>query len=366
VPIQVTIDQLTYSRLVGYWQSLSRTFKIPVECVGNCKALGKVPEEISFTGLELLLAIGRACTRPQLPFDPARLFALFRYAGVISQSSGQLSLDLVLRTTDSHKLAVLSDEFACGMSFLVAQKTFGATYFLDFETAVYYKWVSTTATKRQRPDFIGQPFDRSFRLFLLEAKGTQDSHSYCKNAQIPKGCAQVGNVLLANDLYSIEKRAVVGLALNYELDSASSRVYIGDPPGGRGHEYKFVTQNKTFVPDSHYLRIASLIGDRELAAALGGQELGKKSPRPEPQTLDVLEVNARMCVGSLVVYESQGAQLRVFVGLDGGLRHRLLMRGSALGDAHLPKERATKGRNNGMALAEDGSVLQFEIVRSQT
>jgi hypothetical protein len=191
VPIRIRIDKSTFDRLVQYWTSLPSTFTVPVEKVGNCSALGTIPQNITFNGLDLLLAIGQACSRPQLNFDPAQLFALFKYAGAIARTAGQLRLDDGLQKTDSHKLAVLSDEFGCGMSFLVARQLFGTTYFLDFETAVSNNWLQTTAKKRQRPDFVGQAVGSGSNLVLLEAKAARVLTFIARTHRSQKGVSRL-------------------------------------------------------------------------------------------------------------------------------------------------------------------------------
>ena len=374
MPIRIRIDKSTFDRLVQYWTSLPNTFTVPIEKVGNCSALGTIPQNITFNGLDLLLAIGQACSRPRLNFDPAQLFALFKYAGAIARTGGQLRLDDGLQKTDSHKLAVLSDEFGCGMSFLVAQQLFGTTYFMDFETAVSNNWLRTTATKRQRPDFVGQADGSNTELVLLEAKGTQSSHDYCKNTQITKGCQQVRNVRLVSAAFSIGKRAAVGLALNYENESTGSRVYVGDPAGRGQKNYTLVNEDDTRISDSHYLRLAVLTGDWELAGALSPQPSVASDAVREPEhrpevirtNLDQIEHDGRSFVGTSVEYLNQRSRLELFIGLDERVRRHVL-EGTPMtqNDQTPPLSRLVKGRAGAVvsaaAGAEDGSVLDFRI-----
>src|SRR5437867_1273698 len=64
-----------------------------------------------------------------------------------------------------------TDEFGCGMAFVVASELFNATDFLDFETAVAQGFVNTRAPRSRRPDFLG--FLGPARVIILEAKGNQ-------------------------------------------------------------------------------------------------------------------------------------------------------------------------------------------------
>jgi hypothetical protein len=374
VPIEIRIDKSTFDRLVQYWTSLPNNFTVPIEKVGNCSALGTIPQNITFNGLDLLLAIGEACSRPQLNFDPAQLFALFKYAGAIARTVGQLRLDAGLQKTDSHKLAVLSDEFGCGMSFLVARQLFGTTYFLDFETAVSNNWLRTTAKKRQRPDFVGQAVGGGSNLVLLEAKGSQSSHVYCKNTQIAKGCQQVKNVKLVSTQFSISKRAVVGLALNYETESSGSRIYVGDPVSAGQKDYTLVNEDETRISDSHYLRLAVLGGDWELASVLSPQPEAVRKTDREPEQrpelnridLDRIERNRRSFVGTSVVYLNEGSRLELFVGLDEQVRRRVLDGTPMTHDIQTRSlSRLVKGRAGNVvsaaAGAEDGSILDFRV-----
>lgn len=236
--ITVALPATAFANLSSALQNAGREFSVSLVPVGDCTALGPLPPAVQFTGLELLFAIGRACSRPDVLDDPSRLFALFKYCNVISLAD-EFRLKRDVESVDSHKKKVLSDEFGCGMSFIVGSQCFGANFFLDFSTAVQRGWVATTAPKSRRPDYVTKPSGVSGELTLLEAKGTQTSLQYSQQDQIPSGCNQLESVNLVDSSYSIQKRAVVGIALQGEDEPLATTCHVGDSVSKPGYTFTF-------------------------------------------------------------------------------------------------------------------------------
>jgi hypothetical protein len=151
-------------------------------------------------------------------------------------------------------------------------------------------------------------------------------------------------------------------------------VYIGDPVSSGEKDYTLVNEDEMRISDSHYLRLAVLAGDWELAGALSAEpEVVRKTVRepehqPEPgrADLDRIERDGRAFVGTSVVYMNQGSRLELFVGLDEQVRRRVLDGAPMTHDAQTRLlSRLVKGRAGNVASAaagaEDGSILDFRI-----
>ena len=152
---EIGVDKGTFLRWLNVFSDLQRVYEVPFRKVGSLPALSSLPPTLRFTGLDLLLDVGRACTRPEMVDDPERLFALFRYATKISTGDPNMRLTSQVSEMDTHKKKVLSDEFGCGFAFLAARRLLNTTMFLDTTTAVRGRWIGTASPKSRQPDYIG-------------------------------------------------------------------------------------------------------------------------------------------------------------------------------------------------------------------
>ena len=92
------LTSAAFQSLSASWQNLDQQFSVPLITVGNCAALGPLPPNLSFNGLELMLDIGSSCTRPDIFDDPSPLFALFKDASTIAGTSElKLKADIYYR-----------------------------------------------------------------------------------------------------------------------------------------------------------------------------------------------------------------------------------------------------------------------------
>ena len=286
---------------------------MPVQAVGNLPALPSLPACVRFSGLELLLDVGRACTRPEMVDDPETLFALFRYVTKISKYNGNMKLVNDVSNLDTHKKKVLSDEFGCGFSFLVSRRLLGTKLFLDTSTAIQEGWIRTTSSKSQRPDYVGWS-SRNNPLVVLEAKGTQ-SRGYCQR-QIARGCDQVSSVVLPHGLSSI--RIAVGVELQRLDQQNTTTVLVGDPEGAEGHAFDFRDAHLETIVRGHYARVAALIGDAEMLDRLA------EYPSEGEGKLREFESDHRMYIGSTLRFRHPDGSATLFVGIDREIRGQLL------------------------------------------
>ena len=315
--VEIEVDQATFDNWAHSVSALTHPLFIPITVVNPLPPSFAVPPGITFTGMDLLFEIGRACSRPEALDDPGRLFAFFRYATWIA--TGRPDLRLIRETVhyDSHKKKVLSDEFGCGMSFLVGSSVLGVTYFLDFHTATLLGWIDTHAPRSRQPDYLGICEGSSNDLILLEAKGSQSRGNYSRSQQIPSGCGQVGAVNISGAGSTIRARVVAATRLARVDTRDDSRVFLGDPEEREGYVYKFRRNPHDTLLLSHYLRIASFIGDTEVVQSLG--EFGDRVKFEGHEQ----EVLGRRCLGSRLVIHHNRSAVVFFLGLDRAVREEV-------------------------------------------
>ena len=290
-----------------------KVYEVPVQPVGFIPVLTSLPGRLRFRGLDLLLNVGIACTRPEIAGDPERLFALFRYATKISATGQNMALTHDVAEMDVHKKAVLSDEFGCGFSFLASYALVGASTLLDTSTAIRRGWVKTASRRSQLPDYVGWSTTNK-ALIVLEAKGTQ-STGYCRR-QIARGCEQVKGVMLPQGVSSV--RIAVGVELRRVDQEGQTTVFVGDPESTDQHEYAFVRPYSEAIVRGHYARVASLIGDGEMLRRLGEYHSEGDS------ALQVLEGPEHTYVGSTLRFTGRDGSATLFVGIDREIRGYLL------------------------------------------
>ncbi len=305
--------------------------------LGPIQGASNPPAAIRVTGRRLLLEVGKACARSTDLEDPGRLFALLKYSQALLVRGGSLSLSEDLRTLDSHKKAVLSDELGCGLAFLVAGVLFRARRFCDFETAIRTRVVRTTAKRRDRPDYIA---DTPAGMVVIEAKGTQSGRAHSRR-QVTRGCQQVSRVRVLRvrgSSVNILSRIAVGTALSFQGSARPTIAHIGDPEEHEPVDYEFTMDPESAASLFHYLRVAALVGDGALVTRMSTH--GRADAVAGTPVRRV--VNGRDFLGSEVVLEGGGAEAGFFVGLAADLREQLMSRDIvALGRDLAVRERET-------------------------
>src|SRR4051812_48438865 len=107
--ISIRVDGNTFRRWAFSMNALRATYRVPVVSVGDVSGLPALKEKVRFSGLRLLNEVGLAASRPEVLHDPARHFAVLKYATSIA-SSPHFLLHRELPRVDQHKRKVLSDE----------------------------------------------------------------------------------------------------------------------------------------------------------------------------------------------------------------------------------------------------------------
>lgn len=310
---------------------LGRSLNLPAQPVGRLPF--PVPPRIAFTGLDLLLDIGVACTQPHTLYDPSNLYALLRYGTALVETGRSLALSSAVAELDPHKKMVLSDEFGCGVAFRAARSMFGAAVFLDVTTAISRGWLRPNQGNLRRPDYVA--LLPSGDMLLFEAKGSQSGPTYCRKQQIPSGCGQLAAVGLGRGFTrKIAHRVVVATAIAKDSSVWHSQALIGDPPGRPKIVLEPSGPPDELIVRSHYTRVASLTADEELL-----DHLFPDRPRPEwasgpgaSVTPDIVEIRGEPFRGRELQIDSAEGRLRIFVGVHDGIRQLLLSpdRGSAV------------------------------------
>lgn len=355
MPITATefsVDKGTFLRWWNIFSDLQHLYEVPLQAVGSLPALPSLPPTVRFTGLELLLDVGLACTRPELADDPERLFALFRYATKISTGDPNMKLISEVSDMDTHKKKVLSDEFGCGFAFLVARHLLNTYKFLDTKTALRQGLVKTASPKSQQPDYIGwDPLSNT--LVVLEAKGTQ-SRGYCRT-QIARGCNQIRSVNIPNSV-SVT-RIAVGVELKREDEKAETTIFVGDPEETEGQEYIFNVPPGEAVGRIHYARVAALIGDGKMLHQLG------EYPPEDDGHLQELHADQRTYVGSSFQFRHRDCRdslVTLFVGIDEDVRNQVIHSAQydgVLERAIIPDESESADRPQHVVRRPDGTIL---------
>lgn len=329
--IEMSLDPPTFERWSRALANLLVVRILRVNPVGTFPLSSALPTYVRFTGLRLLLQIGRACSRPEASDDPSRLFGLLKYATSLSSGSGlvvpaggnfrSLSLASDVRTLDSHRKAVLSDEFGCGMVFVLSGQALGTVFYLDVETALSLNWLRTTATRSRRPDYFAVRLSSPRSWVVLEAKGSQSGDRYCRETQVPDGCDQLAKVELVGGSFGSPLLIVVATALYRQEQRHISRLFVGDPQPNDPMPYEFSGDAVETVVRSHYVRIATLTGDARLATWLvSGQDTGHDND----ESLIIQTIGERKFAGSKVGFSTAASSIESFVGLDVSIRKDLL------------------------------------------
>ncbi len=292
---------------------LRRVYTVPLRVVNNAPMPASLPQNLQFTGLELLLDVGLACTRPEMTDDPERLFALLRYGTKLSPANTNLRLKGSVAELDSHKKKVLSDEFGCGFAFLAARRLLNTSVFLDTTTARRQGLLTTTSTKSQQPDYIGMNHVGG-ELIVLEAKGTQ-TKGYCRK-QVRAGCGQVTKVNFKGGVKAT--RIAIGTELQREDHNSNTTIFVGDPEEAEGNEYVFNVLPQEAIVRSHYARIAALIGDADLLGRVAEYPAGERSD------LQKSTLRKRVYVGSGFQFRYRNSLVGLFVGIDNDFRRRAM------------------------------------------
>jgi hypothetical protein len=315
--VRLAVDSATFAKWRDAVANLRRSLTIPIVPVPPLPATLAVPRTLRVTGRRLLLELGNACSRPDVLDDPARLFGLLRYSQAVSIQTPGLTIAREIREYDTHKKAVLSDEFGCAVSFVVARSMFRASRVLDFETACRDQIVNTVARKRDRPDYLARC---PAGYVVLEAKGTQGAGSYSAK-QVRRGCRQVSGVRVTRPApINIVARIAVGTALRFDDKRGTTVIRLGDPEEHRAVDYAFEDDVDAEVVRVHYLRVASLIGDARLVSVLDkrGRFRGAQHGSTERA------IRGRSYLGGQVVARIGERELGIFVGLQADVRETLL------------------------------------------
>ncbi len=353
--VELGVDRTTFIQWSNMLSGLRQMYSVPLQYVGTVSGLTSPPQTLQFTGLDLLLDIGRACTRPEINDDPERLFAIFRYATKISSSmsSNNPNLRLVSQVADMdiHKKKVLSDEFGCGFAFIVARRLFNADIFLDTFTAMRLGILNTSSPRSQQPDYFSVSLAGA-KALIIEAKGTQ-SNNYCLS-QIAKGCNQVKAVNLPSINSAI--RVVIGAELRREDHSSDTTIFIGDPDEIEGHEYDFNIPLSEAIVRCHYIRVASLIGDAEMLHKLENFDNRDRSYKHKTEHhLETQTLEKRKYVGSKFQFRSGASNAGFFIGIDDEIRHHILESNNCESFLDISKKQIDSQKPQ----RPDGTILHF-------
>lgn len=315
--IEIKVDGATFSRWATSLASLRYRRRVEVVGVDNVSGLPPLPGVLDFSGLKLLHDVGLASTKPHVLNDPSRLFAVLKYASSMSDQV-PFALRGHVKEGDTHKKKVLSDELGAGFSFLFARRVLGATRFMDLWTARSSGLVRLSGKRSKEPDYVchgSSPFD----LKVLEAKGTQSSHSYSRE-QVRQGCKQVAACKIAAPGYSIGQRAAVGVSLSFAGNGASTRLNVADPPEEDAELLEFEGDPAEAISSGHFAGVALFAGDEEVADRLLHRDSNKTYAGERAQEED----GGRAFGGSRLVLRCGASAVSVFLGMDSGVRDMLL------------------------------------------
>src|SRR5262249_33659103 len=151
----------------------------------------------------------------------------------------------------------------------------------------------------------------------------------------------------------IDARIVTALSLSFESWGSLTKVFIGDPPAGPPELYEFRTDVEVVAQRTHYSRVAAFIGDAELAIHLSGTEDIPASPRSRVVTRTLGNVTY---AGSRLTLDGETSQIRIFVGLEAGIREGLL------GDSIRGPLRK-RAEPSGVKMLDDTAALEPESPR---
>lgn len=352
--IVFTVDPLTAARFDEAWSHLGKQRKLLVECVDEVGGFS-IPAEVTVSGLELLSAVGRACTHPDDASAPSALFALLRYAWAVADSE-HLALADDIERLDSHRKAVLSDEFGCGVALLFAERFLATPLLMDVESGIDQGSLKTRHARSRRPDYFGKTCETTPRVLILEAKGTQGPVRRGKK-QVKSGCDQLRKVKLAGSWSGMPTvRTVVATCLRRASESQVSKTLVGDPSGSGQFEYHLQDGLERSISRAHYGRLATLTGDRELAARMRHTEamVGLDLVRRRFAQRDYL--------GTTMEVRGPEVTLRAFAGLAEDRRGQVLQSDGDLSLDSRSSDTTSPGRESNQsthtaAVSGDGFVV---------
>lgn len=321
--IALPTDKRTAQRFIRAFRALGRSLYAEVHPVGTAPLPISAPMTLRFRGVDVLMSVGRACARPENSHDPSNLFALVRYATVLSETSNRLALSNSAKSTDPHKKSVLSDEFGCGLSLMVSRRLFGAVYFIDLHEALRRGWVRINSPRSQRPDYIARCSDGD--LLVLEAKGTQSGCPASKR-QVKDGCKQVTKVKVGNFQGKIKSRVAVGTALQLESQRIGTTIFVADPDEDDAVDVELNISGEELFLRSHYSRLAALAGDEVLLDLMLD---GRPSGGEEWSSGELVErsIDGGTFLGRELIIDGDEERLVVFAGIRDVVRRRLLLGG---------------------------------------
>jgi hypothetical protein len=116
----------------------------------------------------------------------------------------------------------------------------------------------------------------------------------------------------------------VGIALQGENEPSATTCHVGDPGPISGYTFTFSDDVDRCIAKSHYARVASLIGDAELAASI------TKLRHTTPVQLVERPTGSRTLSGTSLTLTSDEGSINIFAGIDTDVR-RFVMEGADLG-----------------------------------
>lgn len=329
--ITMSVDGKTFRTWALAMHALRAVFRVPVVTVGDVSGLPRVTSRLRFSGLRLLNEVGLAASRPELLHDPARHFAVLKYATAIA-ATDQFLLDGDIPLVDQHKRKVLSDDMGAGFSFVAARSLLGAGYFLDLNTAVRRGKVVNKGRSRKAPDYVA--LLRGGGLALVEAKGTQTR--YYAPRQIQQGCLQLRPWAAARSDYPIRYRAAFGIELGIHGRDGTSRLFVGDPEESNDpSSLELGDDPGTAIISDHFGRAAAFVGDTELLERMDPEQ----PRRAGGGAMEREHIDGMNVVGSRLIVRSGASTAMLFVGIDEEVRNTAI-EGSARSAADVAVTRA--------------------------
>jgi len=274
-----------------------------------------LPAALQFSGVDLLSAIGRACTRLEDATAPAALFPLLKYVESVA-AGGSLALSDDIEFLDRHKKTVLSDEFGSGAALMVAERLLKTPQLLDVDTGIAMGVVATNAPRSRRPDFFGTTTESPRRVLVVEAKGTQSSEGYAVR-QVVDGCDQLRALDVAGSWTGIPVvRVAIGLRLTRASQNGETSLFVSDPKRAKRPRHRLNVPDLGSIHRVHYARIAALVGDyEELVRLFPERRRFVSGTVPEVRRFNELDY-----LGSTLEIRGPQGLLRMFAGLQADVR----------------------------------------------
>lgn len=317
--ISIRVDKKTFQKWARSMATLRTQWQVPVTGIDDVTKLPTLPARYRFSGLKLLREVGlAAASRSDVLNDPARHFAILKYATAIADGDRFLLVSDLARS-DSHKKKVLSDEMGAGFAFLVARELLGARRFLDLRMALDDGLVQLAVPRAEQPDYVAHTSTPG-QLIVVEAKGTQSNPGYSRT-QVRRGCEQVANVAVVDPSTQVTHRVAIAIALARMGGRYGSALHISDPAPSKHDTLRFEGDPRQLVARAHFAAVAALIGD-EAANYRARRRPGV--PAAPPGEFDVEPIAGCTFVGSRLSITSENAELNLFAGLDQEVRSLLL------------------------------------------